>query len=151
MQYREEESDSLGNATRTNRRGVALDLFFLSISLSSLFGVFSYIFKQGERKKEVEEMIKETRGRAVVVEMMMMMMMPDESVPIESQPTATTTTTSPDYRREKYEKKKRKENECNSALHKSRRILCDARLSLSLYPCHPVCTTGSEQLKDIKV
>jgi hypothetical protein len=77
-------------------------------------------------------MIKETRGRAVVVEMMMMMMMPDESVPIESQPTATTTTTSPDYRREKYEKKKRKENECNSALHKSRRILCDARLSLSL-------------------
>lgn len=75
-------------------------------------------------------MIKETRGRAVVVEMMMMMMMPDESVPIESQPTATTTP--PDYRREKYEKKKGKENECNSALHKSRWILCDARLSLTI-------------------
>lgn len=93
-------------------------------------------------------MIKETRGRAVVVEMMMMMMMPDESVPIESQPTATTTP--PDYRREKYEKKKEKKTNviprCTSPGGS-----CVMLASLSLYLCHPVCTTGSEQLKDIKV
>ena len=61
----------------------------------------------------------------------MTMMMPGESVPMEG------ANRPHDYRRDKYEG-----NECNSALHKSRRILCDARLSIR---------NGSEQLKDIKV
>lgn len=87
MQYRE-ESDSLGNATRTNRRGVALDLFFLS--LLTIWRFLLHFQAERKEKKEVEEMIKETRGRAVVVVVeMMMMMMAGESVPIESQPTAT--------------------------------------------------------------